>query len=106
MLVKHGPIDRRTKRSHLTAYRSEDDGATWNGGLLLDEREGVSYPDGIECADGTIYLIYDYSRTGKKQILMATFTEKDVAAGRAVSGRVRLGVLVNQASGKPGPKQP
>jgi len=34
------------KRSHMTAFVSDDDGATWKGGLLLDERES-SYPDGI-----------------------------------------------------------
>ncbi len=46
LLIKHGPIDSRTSRSHLTAYVSKDDGKTWTGGLLLDERLGVSYPDG------------------------------------------------------------
>ena len=46
LLVKHGPLDTRTSRSHLTAYVSKDDGKTWSGGLMLDERQGVSYPDG------------------------------------------------------------
>lgn len=44
--TKHGPLDTRTSRSHLTAYLSKDDGTTWTGGLMLDERRGVSYPDG------------------------------------------------------------
>ena len=35
LLVKHGPIDKKTGRSHLTAYLSEDDGKSWVGGLLL-----------------------------------------------------------------------
>ena len=99
LLVKHGPIDQRTDRSHLTAYVSADDGKSWEGGLLLDERRGVSYPDGAEGPDGLIYLIYDYSRTGAKQILMATFTEEDVLRGRDVSGKVRTRVQVNRATG-------
>ncbi|MBN2311695.1 MAG: exo-alpha-sialidase [Candidatus Hydrogenedentes bacterium] len=95
LLVKHGPIDEKTGRSHLTAYLSEDDGASWTGGLLLDERKGVSYPDGQQGADGTIYLIYDYSRTGEQAILMARFTEEDVLAGKADSPTVALRIRVN-----------
>lgn len=106
LLVKHGPIDKTTGRSHLTAFLSADDGKTWGGGLLLDERGGVSYPDGQQTADGTIRIIYDYSRTGARQILLASFREEDVAAGRDASGSVRLRQQVSQASGgreKPAP---
>lgn len=99
LLVKHNPPDGKT-RSHLTAYLSDDDGGTWSGGLLLDERRGVSYPDGLQAPDGTVYLIYDFSRTGHKQILMATFTEEDVATGQVASAEGRLRLLVNQATGK------
>lgn len=104
LLVKHSPPDGRT-RSHLTAYLSEDDGRTWQGGLLLDDRRGVSYPDGTQAQNGTIYAIYDYSRHGEKQILMAAFTEEDVLARNAVSGSARFRVLVNQATGRPEPSQ-
>ncbi len=100
LLVKHSPLDGRT-RSHLTAYLSDDDGRTWQGGFLLDNRTGVSYPDGTQAEDGTIYVIYDYSRLGKKQILMATFTEEDVLAGEPTSDAARRRVLVNQATGEP-----
>ena len=100
LLVKHGPLEEKTGRSHLTAYLSDDDGKTWQGGLLLDEREAVSYPDGVQAPDGTIYVIYDYQRTGDKQILLSTFTEQDVAQGEAASGRARFRVLVNQATGQ------
>jgi len=99
LLVKHGALDERGGRSHLTAFVSDDEGRTWRGGLLLDERPGISYPDGVEAPDGTILIIYDYSRTGAKEILLAAFTEADVAAGRDVSGRVRLRRLVNKAAG-------
>ncbi len=101
LLVKHGlKVDEKTGRSHLTAFVSDDDGKTWKGGLLLDERSGVSYPDGKQNTDGTIYVIYDYSRTGSKEILMARFTEEDVRAGKLVSDNSKLRLLVNQATGK------
>ena len=57
LLVKHGPLSVRTGRSHLIAFVSGDDGDTWSGGLLLDERPGVSYPDGQQAADGSINII-------------------------------------------------
>ncbi|MFA6546562.1 MAG: FAD-dependent oxidoreductase [Limisphaerales bacterium] len=102
LLVAHEPPDKKT-RSHLTARLSDDDGKTWRGGLLLDERAGVSYPDGVQAPDGTIYLIYDYQRTGDKQILMATFNEADVTAGKWTSSQARQRVVVNQATGKSAP---
>ncbi len=95
LLVKHNPPNGKD-RSHLTAFLSGDDGRTWRGGLVLDERGGVSYPDGIETADGTQYIIYDYSRTGEREILMATFTEEDVLAGAPVSSQCRLRTLVSK----------
>ena len=55
LLIKHWPIDKKlSARDNLTAFVSKDDGATWEGGLLLDERVDVSYPDGIEGDDGII----------------------------------------------------
>jgi len=98
LLVTHNPPNKKS-RSHLIAHLSDDDGRTWQGGLMIDERPGISYPDGVEAPDGTIYLIYDYQRTKDKQILMATFTEKDVLAGRWSSSAARQRVVVNQATG-------
>jgi hypothetical protein len=99
LLVKHGPLDNRTDRRQLTAYVSTDDGKTWGGGLMLDERVGVSYPDGQQTADGLIRIIYDYRRTSDRQILLATFREEDAAAGKPVSTAVRLRQQVSQGSG-------
>jgi predicted neuraminidase len=49
LLVKNGsPAERLQKRTHMSAWLSEDEGQTWKGGLLLDERNAVSYPDGFE----------------------------------------------------------
>jgi hypothetical protein len=104
LLVKHGPITEKTGRSHLTAYVSKDDGATWEGGLMLDERSGVSYPDGQQTADGMICITYDFDRTQTRHILFAAFTEEDALAGKPVSGAVRLRQLVSEGSG--GAKRP
>ncbi|WDQ14698.1 sialidase family protein [Rhodopirellula sp. P2] len=100
LLVKHGPIEKRTGRSHLMAFVSTDDGETWKGGLMLDERAGVSYPDGQQDANGVIHIAYDYSRTKDRQILFASFREEDVAAGKAVTDSVKLRQLISDASGK------
>ncbi|MDD3854004.1 MAG: sialidase family protein [Syntrophomonadaceae bacterium] len=83
LLVKHGPVDLKTQRSHLFAFISKDDGHTWSDGLLLDERSGVSYPDGQQFSDGTVYLTYDFSRTKDQNIMMTSFTEEDIKSTSA-----------------------
>jgi hypothetical protein len=93
LLVNHYKF---TGRSHLTAQLSTDDGATWNDGLLLDERSGVSYPDGVQEKDGLIWITYDRDRGGAGEILLAKFKEEDVIAGKNVSGPVSLKQVVNK----------
>lgn len=97
LLVNHYKFD---KRSHLTAQLSTDDGKTWNEGLLLDSRKGVSYPDGVEDKDGTIWITYDHDRRGTGDILMAKFREEDVAAGKNVSGTVVLRHVIDSLEHK------
>lgn len=99
LLVKHGPIDKRIRRSHLTAFISKDDGKSWEGGLVLDERSGISYPDGQQATDGTIYITHDFDRTNTRHILFSTFREEDVLAGKPISDAVRLCQLVSAGSG-------
>jgi predicted neuraminidase len=99
LLITHAPPDGET-RSHLVARLSEDDGRTWFGELMVDERVGVSYPDGVQAPDGTVYVIYDRNRQTDKEILMATFAEDDVIQGAWVSSRARQRVLVNRATGE------
>jgi len=96
LLVKHGPLDERTRREKLMAFVSGDDGKTWQGGLMIDEREKVTYPDGVKADDGTIYIIYDHNRTPDGVVLMATFAEEDARAGEAVTDKVRLRVEVGR----------
>jgi len=99
LLVRHDPPNGGKDRSHLTAFLSGDDGATWKGGLMLDERYGVSYPDGVQAPDGSIDVIYDYQRWQDKEILMARFTEEDVLAGKLISPKSRLRIRINKATG-------
>jgi len=86
-------------RRRLAAWLSDDDGRSWHGGLMLDERLGVSYPDGAQDADGTIWIIYDHERHKAGDILFARFREEDVEAGRCVSAAAALGCLINRTGG-------
>ena len=95
LLVKHGEtIDAHEGRSKLTAWLSDDEGRTWTGGLMLDERTGISYPDGFQAPDGMIYTSYDRNRAMDAEILIAKFSESDVVARRLVDPRSRLRTVV------------
>lgn len=72
-------------RENLTAWLSDDDGASWYGRMLIDGRKDVSYPDFAEAGDGFIYLVHDHDRTGCGEIILSRFKEDDIAAGRIVS---------------------
>ncbi|WP_410209215.1 sialidase family protein [Aquirhabdus sp.] len=88
------------RRERLTAWLSEDEGRTWKYKLLLDERQNVSYPDVTQLSDGRIYVAYDYGRyiTGQKQILVSTFREQDIRAGKFISKDAHAKIIVNQAT--------
>ncbi|NQV22772.1 MAG: exo-alpha-sialidase, partial [Rhodopirellula sp.] len=60
------------------------------------EREDVTYPDGVQTDDGTIHIVYDHQRTPLGEVLMATFTEEDVRAGKPVTDKLRLRVLIDR----------
>ena len=90
LLVSHQITDKMRNdsgnwpaRSHLTAWLSDDEGQTWIGNLLIDEREQVSYPDVDQAADGTVHIIYDFDRYGAKQILHVQLTEQQIREGVA-----------------------
>jgi predicted neuraminidase len=96
LLIKHGRLTEKTGRSHLTAFLSRDDGASWEGGLLIDEREKVSYPDGQQDADGSIVITHDFDRTGTRTIYLARFREEDILVGRADAPDVRLRQIISR----------
>ncbi|MEZ0255025.1 MAG: sialidase family protein [Chthoniobacter sp.] len=109
LLVKNGPIEARLpRRSSLTAFLSSDDGKTWGKGLLLDDRAMVSYPDGVQAPDGTIYLSYDWNRHTDAEILLAKFREEDIAAQKFQSAGAKPRLLINKAFAPavPGPIRP
>ena len=96
LLIKHGKLDEDCGRRNLTAYLSRDNGTTWEGGLLIDERNNASYPDGDQSADGVIHVVYDHDRLGTQEILLASFTEADILAGKNSNGKVRLRGVVSR----------
>ena len=97
LLINHYHFKRR---DHLTAMLSDDDGTTWKGFLVLDERSDVSYPDAVEAEDGTIYVIYDRERYDAREILMAKITQADILSGALVEPGSRLKILLNRATGE------
>jgi len=97
LFVKHGDrIDAHEGRVQLTAWLSEDDGRSWQGGLVLDERKGISYPDGFQAPDGTIFISYDRNRATDGEILLARFTEADILARRLTGPKSRLKMLISR----------
>jgi len=97
LLIKHGAtIDTHQGRSLLTAWLSDDEGHSWQGGLMLDERSGISYPDGFQAPDGLIYISYDRNRSVDGEILMARFTEADILAGKLSGPRSKIKMLISR----------
>ncbi|MBX3398364.1 MAG: exo-alpha-sialidase [Gemmataceae bacterium] len=100
LLVKHGDrVDAHDGRVKLSAWLSEDEGASWTGGLILDDRKGVSYPDGFQDPDGTISISYDRNRATDGEVLLARFTEADIAAKKLVGPTSALKLLVSKPLG-------
>ncbi len=75
------------RRRRLCAYLSENDGASWSGGLELDGREKVSYPDAAQAPNGTIYAVHDCDRYGPGEIVLKVFTEDEVLAAGEAGGQ-------------------
>ncbi len=100
LLVKHGTMEWVSEeafrgRSHMTAWLSRNEGETWEGGLMLDERD-CAYPSGFQAEDCTIYVSYDRKRKEKAEMLLARFTEEEVLAGKGGSDRFALRLLINK----------
>lgn len=97
LLVKHGADIRSNGggRRCLTAFVSDDEARTWKGGLVLDPRKGGSYCDVDQSPDGTIHAVWDFDRTGRREILYARFTEEDVRRGWGAAKDFATQVLVS-----------
>ena len=103
LLVNHQVVKGESKdwrpRCRLTAYLSEDDGRSWNDGLMLDERVNVSYPDGVQDATGRLWIIYDYERYKAGDILLASVTEDELLAGKLSNADSFLRRVINHSGG-------
>lgn len=100
LLVKHGDqIDSHEGRVQLSAWLSDNDGESWEGGLVLDGRKGISYPDGFQAPDGSICISYDRNRSTDGEILMARFTEEDVLAKEFRGPRSKAKILISKPMG-------
>jgi hypothetical protein len=86
-------------REKLTAWLSDDEGLSWYGSLCLDPREQVSYPDGQQLEDGSIWIVYDHSRMREGEILAAHITEEDITAGSLVNPESRMQIIVSKTGG-------
>jgi len=96
LLINHANY---TRRDHLSAMLSFDDGKTWTKPLCFDERTGVSYPDVTE-RNGRLYIIYDRDRTGEREILLAILSEADILHGKVVMPGSRTKIVLNKAYGR------
>lgn len=98
LLIKNGAeIDQASRRTHMTAYLSEDDGATWPYQILLDER-ATSYPDVAQDSEGVLHIVHDFGRYREKIVCYHRLTEADIRAGELVTSGSRLGGIANQAT--------
>lgn len=95
LVYNHDP--ERKVRKNMTALLSVDNGKTWPYKLLIDERNATSYPDLVQDKDGLIYLVYDRSRTGEKEILLTTFSEDDIKTGYYQSPRSQQKIVISKA---------
>ena len=105
LFVKNGDAPDRVdgnRRDKLTVFASDDEGRTWKGGLTLDGRRNVSYPDVFQAPDGSVYVSYDHDRgTKRDELLFAKFTEADVLAGRLVTAGSSLTNRIFAVSARP-----
>ncbi len=66
------------KRENLFIGLSTNRCKSFDHNLILDVREGTSYPDITESDDGFVYIIWDYDRYGARKVFFAKLAEKDL----------------------------
>ena len=98
--LKGKPRDNSNKggypREKIVVYLSKNDGKTWQGGLILDNRRNVSYPDADQDDNGNIYVCFDYERYKEQEIYVAKITEADILA-KKISEPSEPAKIVNKA---------
>ena len=68
-----------TARQGMVAYLSDpQDETRFVGGLELDSRDMVSYPDAVQAPDGRIYSVHDHDRQGVGEIRLSVFSEEEI----------------------------
>ena len=101
LMVRHGYVYENTSyRRELRAFLSYDEGKTWKGNLLLDERSKITYPSGCQDSNGDIFVSYDYERAKCGEIYLAKFTEQEILNGK-VSGKSFLKKVIFKAGKAP-----
>ena len=93
--------DSSSSRINMTAYLSEDDGATWPYKMLIDATN-TTYPDYCIDENGTIYVLYDQYRTTVGNILMVAFDERYLMTHDVYEGKYYEVSLAVQAKGAAG----
>ena len=104
LLVNHHQFQ---GRNNLTAMISRDECATWEGYLLLDERQNCSYPNVAFGPEGQIYIIYDRERGSfqnsltcaqqqAREILLAKVWEEDILNGALLHKECQLRQVVSR----------
>jgi predicted neuraminidase len=71
------PKQRKGLRACVSGPREE---MVFNGGLQLDPRDNVSYPDAVQAPDGLIYAVHDRDRQGTGEIVLNVFSEDEALA--------------------------
>ena len=100
IFVKHlAPPDsfNDNRRVGIIAYLSDDFGATWQGGLVLDDRPGTSYPDVAQDEAGRIYVTHDFERGREAEIILHIFSEEDILLRQFASPSSAKGIVAMKA---------
>ncbi len=82
LLAKNGYLDQMLfyMPDKLVAYLSEDEGNTWFGNLVIDERMDCSSPCVTDAGDGSLYIAYAYHpfMAGKSEVYLARTSEIEI----------------------------
>jgi len=82
LAVKNGRLDQMLYYipDRLIAYMSDDEGQTWYGDLIIDDRTDAVNPCVCAPGDGYIYIIYSYSPVteGKREIRFVKTSEIEI----------------------------